>query len=270
MSAPTRIRPAAVAGRFYPGDAATLAATVDDALAHAAPSEGPAPKALLVPHAGYVYSGPIAATGYRTLASVRSTVHRVVLVGPAHAVRVTGVAVSGADAFLTPLGPVPVDAAARAAVLTLPGVSVDDAAHAPEHSLEVHLPFLQRTLDDFTVLPLVVGASDPRTVATVLDTVWGGPETLIVVSSDLSHYHDHETAARRDLATADAIVRGDGDALSPTDACGATPIRGLLLAAAEHGLHARLLDLRTSGDTAGNRSRVVGYGAFGFTPSVTP
>jgi hypothetical protein len=270
MSAPTRVRPAAVAGRFYPADTRTLAAMVDDELAHAAAPTGPVPKALVVPHAGYVYSGPIAATGYRTLLPARDTIRRVVLIGPAHYVGVRGVAVSGVDAFVTPLGPVPVDAEARARVLTLPHVVVDDRAHAPEHSLEVHLPFLQRTLTEFTVLPLVVGGADARTVADVLDTVWGGPETLIVVSSDLSHYLDHERAARRDRATADAIVAGRGNDLLGDDACGAAALRGLLVAVAEHDLHGRLLDLRTSGDTAGDRDRVVGYGAFSFVGASAP
>lgn len=270
MSPTTRLRPAAVAGRFYPGDARALAAAVDDALAHAAEAGGTPPKALVVPHAGYVYSGPIAATGYRTLAAARDTVHRVVLLGPAHYVGVRGLAVSSADAFVTPLGAVPVDAEARALVLGLPGVVVDDGVHAPEHSLEVHLPFLQRTLSEFSVLPLVVGAADARTVADVLDAVWGGPETLIVVSSDLSHYLDHATASRHDRATADAILAGRGEALTGEDACGVAPLRGLLLAAEEHGLEARLLDLRTSGDTAGDRTRVVGYGAFAFGRSSAP
>lgn len=264
MTATTRVRPAAVAGRFYPGDATTLAAVVDDALAHAPAPTGPPPKALVVPHAGYPYSGPVAATGYRTLVAARDTVRRVVLVGPAHFVGIRGVAVSSADAFVTPLGEIPVDTAARDALLRLPGVVVDDHAHAPEHSLEVHLPFLQRALAELTLVPLVVGAADPRTVAAVLDAVWGGPETLIVVSSDLSHYLDHDTATRRDRTTAAAIVAGQGDALDGHDACGAVPLRGLLLAAREHGLHATLLDLRTSGDTAGDRARVVGYGAFAF------
>jgi len=268
--ATTRVRPAAVAGRFYPGDARTLATTVDDALAHAAPWSGPAPKALVVPHAGYVYSGPIAATGYRTLAAARDTVRRVVLIGPAHYVGVDGLAVSSADAFVTPLGVVPVDAELRDRALALPGVTIDDHAHAPEHSLEVHLPFLQRTLTDFSVLPLVVGRADPGTVAAVLDAVWGGPDTLVVVSSDLSHYLDQRAASARDRATAAAIVDGRGDDITSEEACGAAPVRGLLLAARAHGLHAELLDLRTSADTAGDPTRVVGYGTFVFVRSAGP
>lgn len=270
MSPVTQVRPAAVAGRFYPGDARTLETTVDDVLARATPWSGPAPKAMVVPHAGYVYSGPIAATGYRTLARARDTIRRVVLLGPAHYVGFAGIAVSGAEAFVTPLGLVPVDAELREAVCARPGVTVDDRAHAPEHSLEVHLPFLQRTLTRFSVLPLVVGRADAHTVAAVLDAVWGGPETLIVVSSDLSHYLDHAHATARDRATADAIVAGRVDALAPDDACGAAPVRGLVVAAARHGLHAELLDLRTSGDTAGDRDRVVGYGAFVFVDSASP
>jgi MEMO1 family protein len=267
---PPRVRPAAVAGRFYPGDARALAATVDDALAHAAPWSGPAPKALVVPHAGYVYSGPIAASGYRALAAACDTVHRVVLIGPAHFVGVSGVAVSSADGFATPLGVVPVDAELRDRVLALPRVTVDDAAHGPEHSLEVHLPFLQRTLTEFSVLPLVVGRADPATVAAVLDAVWGGPDTLVVVSTDLSHYLDHRAAVARDRTTADAIVDGRVDAVAPEDACGAAPVRGLMVAARAHGLRGALVDLRTSADTAGDPDRVVGYGAFVFAPPVGP
>ena len=272
MSRRTRVRPAAVAGRFYPRDAETLAAWVDDALAAAPVPTGPHPKALVVPHAGYSYSGPVAATGYRTLATARDTVHRVVLLGPAHFVAVRGIAVSGADAFATPLGTVPVDTAARDVVLGRPGVVVDDRAHAPEHSIEVHLPFLQRTLDRFAVLPLVVGTADARTVSDVIDAVWGGSETLIVVSSDLSHYLGHDAALDRDRITAAAIVAGDGDgdALSATDACGAASVRGLLRVARRHDLRGALLDLRSSGDTGGDRDRVVGYGAFAFSSATTP
>lgn len=267
MSAATRVRPAAVAGRFYPGEARALAAAVDDALAAAPPWPGPAPKALVVPHAGYVYSGPVAASAYATLASCGDAIRRVVLLGPAHYVGVHGLAVSAADAFRTPLGDVAVDDELRTLVLALPDVRVDDRAHAPEHSLEVHLPFLQRVLRGFAVLPLVAGRADPAVVAGLLDAVWGGPETLIVVSSDLSHYLDSTTAAVRDRATADAILAGRADAIRAGDACGATPLRGLLTAAPRHGLHATLLDLRSSGDTAGPEDRVVGYGAFAFVPA---
>lgn len=263
----TPVRPPAVAGSFYPADPDVLASTLDHLLAGArARRTGPPstdwPKAVIVPHAGYVYSGPVAATAYAALDPGREGIRRVVLLGPAHYVPLAGLATSGADAFATPLGTVPVDAEGRRTVLRCVGVVADDAAHAEEHSLEVQLPFLQRCLSDFAVLPLVVGAAAPETVARVLDAVWGGRETLVVVSSDLSHYHDYATARRRDRATAAAIVSGREDAIGPEDACGCHPLAGLLVALRARGLRMRLLDLRNSGDTAGPHDRVVGYGAF--------
>ncbi len=276
-SNPTRVRPPAVAGRFYPGDPDELARTVDGYVdAAGAPPSGAAPdapdawpKALIVPHAGYPYSGPVAGAGYAELAAARGTVERVVLLGPAHYVPVRALATTGADVWRTPLGDIPIDDDARRIALALPGVVVDDDAHAPEHSLEVHLPFLQRTLGDFRLLPLIVGGARPETVAAVLDALWGGPETLVVVSSDLSHYLDHDTATARDRRTADSILAGDGDRLDPHDACGAYPVRGLLVESARRGLRARLVALCNSGDTAGPQDRVVGYGAFAFEPRVT-
>jgi len=263
VTAGTRRRLPAVAGSFSPADPDALAAQVDGLVPTVV--TGPAPKALIVPHAGYVYSGPVAGLGYATLGAARDRIERVVLLGPAHRVPLRGLAVTSADQWVTPLGSVTIDDAARQAVLTLPSVEVDDRAHAAEHSLEVHLPFLQRTLRQFSLLPLVVGHADAETVATVLDTVWGGPETLVVVSTDLSHYQDHATASVHDRRTADAITAGHPDAIRPDDACGAHPVRGLLVAARRHHLHSRLLDLRNSGDTAGPRDRVVGYGAFSLT-----
>lgn len=257
-----RVRPAAVAGTFYPDDPRVLAATVDRALAAAPAATAPPPKALVVPHAGYVYSGAVAATAYAQLAPVRHAIRRVVLLGPAHRVPLDGVAASSADAFETPLGLVPCDGEGRAAVLGLDGVTVDDGAHAGEHALEVQLPFLQRCLDAFALLPLVVGWARPEAVAAVLDAVWGGAETLVIVSSDLSHYHDHATARALDARTAAAVVAARAEALGPDDACGRHPLAGLLVAAHRRGLGVRLLDLRTSGDTNGGLDRVVGYGAF--------
>jgi AmmeMemoRadiSam system protein B len=253
----------AVAGTFYPADPDTLAAEVDRFIG--ADVAGPSPKALIVPHAGDPYSGPVAGRGYATLRAARDRIERVVLLGPAHYVPVRGLATTSADQWLTPLGVVDIDDEARRTVLELPGVEIADAAHAPEHSLEVHLPFLQRTLNRFALLPLVVGGADAETVATVLDAVWGGPETLIVVSTDLSHYHDHATASVLDRRTADAITRGRAEELRPDDACGLYPVRGLLVTARRRGLHVELVDLRNSGDTAGPRDRVVGYGAFTLT-----
>ena len=258
----TRVRPAAVAGLFYPRDPDRLAAAVAEALDVPVRADEPAPKAVVVPHAGYVYSGPTAGVAYARVRRLRGQVTRVVLLGPAHRAWVEGLAVSGADAFATPLGTVPVDDVLRRRALACPGVVVDDRAHATEHSLEVQLPFLQQALGAFAVLPVAVGEASPEMVATLLEAVWGGLETLVVVSSDLSHYLDYETAAARDRRTATAIVAAESGAIADDDACGARPVRGLLLAARRHGLRVRLLDLRSSGDTAGDHDRVVGYGAF--------
>jgi AmmeMemoRadiSam system protein B len=258
------VRPAAVADMFYPGNRAALERMIDDDLARVEVPDpaAPLPKAIIAPHAGYVYSGPIAASVYARLRPGRGEIRKVVLLGPAHRVYVDGLAVSRADAFATPLGLVKIDDEARDRVLQLPGVTLNDSAHAQEHSLEVHLPFLQRVLGEFLLLPLVVGDADPPTVARVLDEVWGGSETLVVVSTDLSHYHDYNTAKTLDQATAAAIVARRYDAIAPSDACGAHPVRGLLAAAEQRQLDVQLIDLRTSGDTAGDRDRVVGYGAF--------
>ena len=256
-------RPPAVAGLFYPGDPAELHATVRALLASAAPGRE-VPKALIVPHAGYVYSGPVAASGYALLAPARVTITRVVLLGPAHRVAFDGLAAPEVEAFATPLGTVPVDAAAVAEVLALPGCRRLDEAHALEHSLEVHLPFLQEALDAFSVVPLVVGDAPPATVAAVLERLWGGDETLIVVSSDLSHYHDYATARAMDRATSDAIEALEPARIGYGQACGRNPVIGLLQAARAHGLRVTTVDLRNSGDTAGTRDSVVGYGTYAF------
>jgi len=264
----SHVRRPAVAGMFYPADPDVLARDVDAMLAEAPVWPGEPPKALVVPHAGYVYSGPIAASGYTTLRGARGRVRRVVLLGPAHYVPVVGLAFPSVDGFETPLGIVSIDPEARRAVAELPDVVVDDAPHAPEHSLEVHLPFIQRVLgDEVTLAPFVVGRASAESVARVLDVLWGGDETVVIVSSDLSHYLDHATARQRDEQTAELIVSGLFDRLEPEDACGAYPMRGLLVAADRHGLHTTMLDLRSSGDTAGPRDRVVGYGAFALAPT---
>ena len=265
-----RVRPPAVAGRFYPGDRgrlrAAVAGYVDCARAHSGAGDARVPKAIIGPHAGYMYSGPVAGTAYASVSSARGVVERVVLIGPAHRVAVDGLVLPSADALLTPIGPAPVDRAAREVALTCTGVGTDDDAHAEEHSLEVHLPFVQHVLGtEVQVLPLLVGRAAPQTVAAVVDALWGGRETLVVVSSDLSHYHPYAVAQARDRRTASAIVNGEVDAIGPHEACGAFPIRGLLTVARRKALDARLLDLRNSGDTAGSTDRVVGYGAFAFS-----
>jgi hypothetical protein len=261
-----RVRAPAVAGFFYPGDPAALCEQLDGFLASAAPAPRGAapPKALIVPHAGTIYSGPIAASAYARLRPLRGAIRRVVLLGPAHRVFLRGLAAPRAEAFSTPLGVVPVDRAALAALADLPQVAVSDAPHEGEHSLEVQLPFLQRVLGDFALVPLAVGEASAAEVVAVLERLWGGPETLLVVSSDLSHYHDYATARRLDRATCAAIEALDAGGLGPDSACGRVPVRGLLAAARARGLAAETLDLRSSGDTAGDRDRVVGYGAWAF------
>ncbi|HUL94410.1 MAG TPA: AmmeMemoRadiSam system protein B [Usitatibacter sp.] len=262
------VRPAAVAGSFYPGDANALAAEVSSYLADAVrPAEGARPpKAIIAPHAGYMYSGPVAASIYARLAPLRGKVGRVVLAGPAHRVYVHGAAVPSAHAFASPLGVVALDTAAIDALRALPFVEVSDRAHALEHSLEVHLPFLQSVLGGFALVPIVVGDASPGEMAEILEILWGGEETLIVVSSDLSHYLPYESARGRDRETAQAIAHLEAR-LVPEEACGAAPINGLLRAARAHGLAAEIVDVRNSGDTAGSLDRVVGYGAFAFTAS---
>lgn len=260
----TAIRRPAVAGVFYPADAGELHATIL-AFLNSAESVGPTPKALIVPHAGYLYSGPVAATGYAHLAGARQQIQRVVLLGPAHFIAFDGLAATSADAFATPLGLVPVDRAAISKALAYPQVRILDHAHAREHSLEVQLPFLQVVLGDFSIVPLTVGEAAPTEVGEVLEALWGGPETGIVVSSDLSHYHEYETARRLDEVTSRAIEALRWEEMIEGQACGYHAITGLLRVARQHGLCARTVDLRNSGDTAGPRDQVVGYGAYTFT-----
>ncbi|WP_224366286.1 AmmeMemoRadiSam system protein B [Hyalangium versicolor] len=265
-----QVRPAAVAGAFYPGDPQQLAATVDRLLAEAPKPAVQSPKALVVPHAGYVYSGPIAASAYARLLGAASHIRRVVLLGPAHRVPFRGLALPDAEGLQTPLGVLPVSTEGAAAVARLPQVTTSARAHAQEHSLEVQFPFLQRVLPGVPVVPLVVGSASATQVAEVIDQLWDGDETLILISSDLSHYLPYDEARAVDRETADRILAFDAEHLDTDQACGAIPVTGLLLAARRRGLRAEELDLRNSGDTAGDRSRVVGYGAFAFnTPQET-
>ena len=262
----TAVRAPAVAGFFYPADARQLSDAVDGYLAAAGdPGGARLPKAIIVPHAGYVYSAPIAAPAFAALRKAADRVRRVVLLGPAHRIAVHGLAAPSATAFRTPLGDVPIDQASIAALSDLPQVERRDLPHRDEHCLEVQLPFLQRILHDFTLVPLVVGDAGPEEVAEVLERLWGGPETLIVISSDLSHYHDYATAQRMDSSAASAIESFDLQGLDQDQACGRLPILGLLTAARRHGLAVKRLDLRNSGDTAGPRDRVVGYGSWMLT-----
>lgn len=257
----TTVRPAAVAGAFYPAHPAVLRRTVEDLLDADSPIElHGRPRLLIVPHAGYVYSGPVAASAYRLLRGMGDTLHRVVLIGPSHYVGFTGLASTGADALATPLGEVPVYRGSPEPAD--PIVCPDPAAHALEHSLEVQLPFLQVALGEFEALALLTGDVAPEAVADVLDEVITGDEVIGIVSSDLSHFLDYEEARRRDTRTATAITELRPTDLLPEDACGRTGVQAALMLARRRGWTCRLLDLRNSGDTAGSKDRVVGYGAF--------
>jgi AmmeMemoRadiSam system protein B/AmmeMemoRadiSam system protein A len=255
------VREPVVAGRFYPADPDELRAAIRGFL-KSDPVAGTPPKGIIAPHAGYVYSGPIAGSAYSALRGLRGRIGRVILFGPAHYVRLRGMALPSADVFQTPLGPVPIDREAVERVLALPYIVVNDAAHAREHSLEVHVPFLQEVLGDFQVVPLAVGEVTADEVSAVIELLWGGDETLFVVSSDLSHFHDYQTAVRVDSETSRLIEALRFEELTGERCCGFRPISGMLEAARNRGLRVRRLDLRNSGDTAGPRDRVVGYGAF--------
>lgn len=259
------VRAPAVAGLFYPAEPQVLAATVRACLESARGAQAATP-AVIAPHAGYLYSGPVAGSAYAPFAALRGRIERVLLLGPAHRVALRGLAAPAVDAFATPLGQMRVDRAAVAELAALPFVAVDDRAHAQEHGLEVQLPFLHEVLGDVAIVPLVVGAASAEEVARVIRRALAWPHTLIVISSDLSHYHPYQEARVRDRRTAAAIERLEPQAIDHDDACGATPIRGLLMVAREQAWQARCTDLRNSGDTAGPKERVVGYGAFGVGP----
>jgi AmmeMemoRadiSam system protein B len=266
MGTRDRVRPWVCAGRFYPAEPARLAETVDGLLAGVSPTaDHDSPVALVVPHAGYDYSGPVAASGYRRLAARRQLVRRVVILGPAHFLPLAAMALPHHDAFATPLGEIVVDDAARALAQTLPAVTVSATAHYREHSIEVQLPFLQRSLGpDISIVPIVVGAVETHLVADLITTLQTDESTVVVVSTDLSHYHDQSTAQRLDRSTAAAILRRDASTIGERAACGRYALRGLIEAARRLRLDVRQLDLRTSADTAGDPATVVGYGAFGI------
>lgn len=257
------LRPAAVAGMFYPDDPAGLAEMVDRMLAAAGPIDRPAPKAIIAPHAGYIYSGALAAIAHAQLKPAAAEIERIVLLGPCHRVPVRGLATTSRAGWETPLGRIPIARSKLDGLSDLKQVVVSDPAHAQEHSLEVHLPFLQRLLPHgFTLVPFAVGQASAAEVASVLERLWGGPETRIVISTDLSHFLDYETARALDLQTAEAIERLDWESLQRDQACGRTPVSGLLDLARRKRLQIERLGLCSSGDTKGPRDRVVGYGAW--------
>ena len=265
------VRPAAVAGIFYPGDPKQLDASVQFYLAEATAtienSRGPVPKAIIVPHAGYIYSGLTAAAAFARLGPIRDKIKRVVMMGPCHRVAVNGLALSGADEFATPLGSIPIDKEAVRRAVELPGVEIFDDTHKQDHSLEVHLPFLQVLLDEFSIVPFIVGQASVEQVARVLEDLWGGEETLILISSDLSHYLNYDAARSMDDQTRQAIEGLDISALGDKQACGRYAVKGLMQVARERGLSPSTVDVRNSGDTAGDKDRVVGYGSWVFVPS---
>lgn len=257
------LRKPAVAGVFYPADATELATMVRTMLAHAK-ADYPIPKAIIAPHAGYIYSGPIAANAYACLGQAATRIKTVVVLGPAHRYLFHGLALPESTIFLTPLGQIKIASNVAAKITSLPQIKILEAAHLAEHSLEVQLPFLQTLLKDFTLLPLVVGQTNPTEIAEVLDMVWGGPETLLIISSDLSHYYNYQTTKKLDQETSQAIMQLQPELLLEESACGKLGIQGLLQVAKKRGLKASLIDLRNSGDTAGPHKQVVGYGAFHF------
>ncbi len=255
------LRQAAVAGSFYPDNPVTLKAMITNYLEQA-PLSDESPKAIIVPHAGYIYSGAIAATAYARLRPLQHIIKRVVLLGPSHQVAFSGLALSHADAFSTPLGDIPLDKQNISTLTRFPFVDYLDQAHLAEHSLEVQLPFLQMTLDSFSLIPIVVGDCPAERIEQVLALFYGKKENLIVISSDLSHFHDYATAQRLDKETSDKIEQLDYQHLNYDSACGRGPISGLLALAKKKSLHVKTIDLRNSGDTAGDKNRVVGYGAY--------
>lgn len=262
-----QIRHPAVAGMFYPADKATLTKDIhrylneSDSATHALEN---IPKALVVPHAGYVFSGPIAASAYKYLIPLKHQINRVVLLGPSHQVAFKGLAVPESDTFNTPLGNIQIDQEGIKLLSDLPQVITSDMAHRDEHSLEVQLPFLQEILDDFSLIPLVVGDAERHDVAEVINRLWGDEHTLIVISTDLSHYHDYYEAKKLDRATSDAIAYLKPDLIGYDDACGRNGLKGMLTVAEQKAMSVDVLDLRNSGDTAGSKDRVVGYGAYVF------
>jgi len=260
-----RIHQPAVAGLFYPADPEELRQQVATFLSEGHPGDIEAPKALIAPHAGYIYSGPTAGHAYAQLSTIAERIRRVVMLAPSHRMAFRGLAYSSAQLFRTPLGDLEVDQAAMEQIQPLPQVQALDQAFEGEHSLEVHMPFLQMTLQDFHIVPLLVSDASADEVAEVLECLWGGDETLIVISSDLSHYHDYESARAMDAEATRAIESLQPEILSYHHACGRTPVSGLLVAAKHHQLKATTLDIRNSGDTAGPRDQVVGYGAYAFT-----
>ncbi len=257
------VRQPAVAGMFYPQDRLILEQTIKQFIAQAE-QYNPPPKALIVPHAGYIYSGYTAAQAYASLQSKSATIKKIVLLGPAHTMYFKGIAYDPATYVATPLGDIEQDTGLLAKISSLPYVYSLPQAHQKEHCLEVQWPFCQVLFNQFTLLSLVVGETEPEQVAELLELVWGGDETLIIISSDLSHYLAYNEAQKEDTQTCLAISTLNFESLIHHNACGFYPLRGFLHYARQHQLCGRLVDLRNSGDTAGSKERVVGYSSYHF------
>ncbi len=257
-------RTPAVAGIFYPDNTHELSTMIDQFL-QAAKNTGPVPKAIIVPHAGYIYSGPIAASAYTLIKPACNRIKRVVLLGPSHKVPLLGLAATKMQEFSTPFGEIPIDRKAIESILKFPQVSLMEQAHANEHSLEVQLPFLQKILNQFSIVPLVVGKATSEQVGEILEALWGNAETLIVISSDLSHYYNYKSSKKLDELTTQAIETLSPEKIDYEQACGRIPINGLLHVAKIRKMHVETVDLRNSGDTAGSKNQVVGYGAYAFS-----
>ena len=258
----SHIRQPAVAGLFYPSDKQILKDDIQHYLAGVSVEYKILPKALIVPHAGYVYSGPIAASAFKQIVPHKNKINRIVLLGPSHRVAFKGLAVPESDIFNTPLGNIPIDQNSIQKLSGLSQIIVSDKAHEEEHSLEVQLPFLQEILGEFSLVPIVVGDAERHEVADVINRLWGNEDTLIVISTDLSHYHSYNKAKQLDRDTSDAVVNLKSNLIDYDHACGRNGLNGMLTIAEEKNLSIDVLDLRNSGDTAGDKSRVVGYGAY--------
>jgi AmmeMemoRadiSam system protein B len=256
-----KIRETAVAGTFYEASEGALRLQLASLMAEVQAPAVDRPKVLIVPHAGYIYSGATAAQAYATVAHLSADITRVVLFGPAHSVHLQGMALPDTDAFATPLGMVPIDRESVLRACALPRVCLSDEAHRLEHSLEIQLPFVQTLLGEFSLVPVVVGHCTAQAVAVVMDALWGGPETLLIVSTDLSHFHTYEEASAIDKRTCQRLLDKD-TSLDGHDACGAYALNGLMSSAHCEALKIQQLALCNSGDNAGNKDRVVGYGAF--------
>ena len=257
-----KIKQADVAGMFYPGEEASLRQMVDGFIQKAL-SFDLRPRAIIAPHAGYIYSGSIAGTAYKTIAAVRDQIENVIIMSPAHRFYLRGIALHMADAFATPLGNIPVNIGIVKKIKQFSSVQWEERSFIQEHGLETHLPFIQRAFKPgIKIVPMIVGECQESEVAEILESVWEDPRNFVIISSDLSHFHSYADAKKLDRNTVDLIQNLDSQSLDTEFACGHYPICGLLNLARNRKLKIKALDIRSSGDTAGSKESVVGYGSF--------